>query len=591
MTYQLPDNAVLLHNGNQSNDWWRSAVIYQIYPRSYAASDAGTLPDVGDLPGITARLQHIADLGADAVWLSPFYASPQKDAGYDVSNYREIDPLFGTLADADELISHAHNLGLRVIVDLVPNHTSDQHEWFQASLKAGPGSPERERYWFRNGRDEHGNHVENGVNPPNDWTSIFGSIAWTRVCDRPDAPGSAWENDESWYLHLFDSSQPDLNWYHPEVREEFHNILRFWLSRGVDGFRVDVAHGLMKDAELPDWQFHWGMVDGGDKLASDVPPPPMWNLDSVHEIYRGWRSVLNEFGHDRILVAEAWVAPNQGVEKFVRADEMNQSFNFDFLCCKWNAPDLRKVIKDSLAAMDSVGATTTWVLSNHDVLRAASRMGLSETGKGPNGIRAWEEQPDADLALRRAKAAHMLMLALPGSTYIYQGEELGLPEHTTLPDEVRQDPAFFRTQKAEAGRDGCRVPLPWEADAPGFGFSPTGASWLPQPAEWAALAVDAQLADPNSHLNWYRELLRLRRDLGFAEGGLHDVTGLGEFANFDLALVNSVPQGDPIVVVTTFTNAAVIPADWQVVFTSAELSLQADGTLLAPADSTVYLRK
>lgn len=577
------DGAVLVHSPSQSSDWWRSAIIYQIYPRSYASSGISATPEIGDLPGITARLEHVAQLGADAVWLSPFYASPQKDGGYDVSDYRDIDPLFGTLADADALLARAKELGLRVIVDLVPNHTSDQHKWFQEALAAGPGSTARERYLFRAGKGE------NGELPPNDWESIFGSIAWTRVCDRTDAPGSPWENDTSWYLHLFDSTQPDLNWEHPEVREEFHDILRFWLARGVDGFRVDVAHGLVKDPALPDWQFHWGMVDGGAATAAEVPAPPMWNLEGVHEIYRGWRRVLSEFGPDRILVAEAWVSPEQGIAKYVRPDEMNQSFNFDFLCCEWKAADLRHVITDSLAAMDEVGATTTWVLSNHDVVRAASRMGLSKTGKGPNGIRAFEEQPDPVLALRRAKAAHALMLALPGSAYVYQGEELGLPEHTMLPDAVRQDPAFFRTQQAEAGRDGCRVPLPWEASAPGFGFSPGGQTWLPQPASWADLAVDRQLADGNSHLSWYTHMLVLRRSLGLAEGGLFDVTGLGELADFELAYVNECTGGE-VVVATCFTQPAFIPATWQVLFTSADL-IPVAGGLQAPLDTTVWLRK
>ncbi|MCS4485005.1 glycoside hydrolase family 13 protein [Gleimia sp. 6138-11-ORH1] len=576
------ENAVLLHRPTQSSQWWRSAVIYQIYPRSYASAGVGTQPGVGDLPGITQRLDHIAELGADAIWLSPFYVSPQKDGGYDVSNYRDVDPLFGTLADADALLTKAKELGLKVIVDLVPNHTSDQHQWFQDALAAGIGSAERERYIFRPGTGE------NGELPPNDWESIFGSIAWTRVCDRADAPGSAWENDPSWYLHLFDSSQPDLNWEHPEVREEFHDILRFWLSRGVAGFRVDVAHGLVKDPTLPNWQFHWKMVDGGSASASDVPPPPMWNLEGVHEIYREWRKVLDEFDTERILVAEAWVSPERGIAKYVRADEMNQSFNFDFLCCEWEPTALREVISKSLAAMDQVGAPTTWVLSNHDVVRAASRMGLSKTGKGPNGIRSFEEQPNQPLALRRAKAAHALMLALPGSAYIYQGEELGLPEHTMLPDSVRQDPAFFRTQQAEAGRDGCRVPLPWEANAPGFGFSPTGDTWLPQPLFWEDLAIDRQLNDPNSHLSWYRHMLQLRKRLQLAEGGLLDVTGFADLAGFGLAYVNQSSYGE-VVVATTFTEPTVISSKWQVLFSSADL-ITTSGGLEVPADTTVWLK-
>lgn len=496
----------VIHTGHQPQHWWQDAVIYQIYPRSFASSGG----EVGDLAGITRRLDHIARLGVDAIWLSPFYLSPQKDAGYDVADYRRVDPRFGTNDDALALFARAHELGLKVIVDLVPNHTSDQHAWFQAALAGGPQAPERQLYHFRNGDV-----------PPTDWVSVFGGSAWTRVKDRADAPGSAWENDESWYLNLFDSAQPDLNWDHPRVADEFDDILRFWLDRGVDGFRIDVAHGLKKDPQFPDWPHVWDMASANS--GDDIPPPPMWDQDSVHEVYRRWRRVLDEYGPDRMLVAEAWVPSDESLAKYVRPDEMSQSFNFAFLSTPFTAADLRSTIASSLSAMDAVGAPTTWVLSNHDVVRAASRLGLSVTGKGPNGIRAEDEQPDAELGRARALAAHMLQSSLPGSCYIYQGEELSLPEHTALPDEARQDPTFFRTRGAEAGRDGQRVPMPWEADKPGFGFSPDGASWLPQPPEWANLAVDVQQADAASSLSFFATMYRLRRELGLGHGSLEDV--------------------------------------------------------------------
>ncbi|NLT30297.1 MAG: glycoside hydrolase family 13 protein [Propionibacterium sp.] len=546
----------------RDRDWWRDAVIYQIYPRSFASSGA----PVGDLAAITARLDHLVTVGADALWLSPCYVSPQRDGGYDVADYRDIDPLFGDLADMDALIAEAHRLGLRVIVDLVPNHTSDQHEWFRAALAAGPGSPERERYWFREGH---------GAQPPNDWRSVFGAGAWTRVRDRPDAPGSAWAEDESWYLHLFDTSQPDLNWDHPEVLEEFDDILRFWLTRGVDGFRVDVAHGLAKDPELPDWANRAEMAGHGDRAQA-----PMWDRDEVHEIYRRWHRVLAEFGPDRILVAEAWVDPPARLACYVRPDEMHQAFNFDFLSCPWHAEDLHRVISDTLSANDAVGAPTTWVLSNHDVVRHASRLGLEVTGKGPNGIRPGEPQPDVELGARRARAATALMLALPGSAYLYQGEELGLPEHLDLPDEVRQDPAFFRTGGEEAGRDGCRVPLPWVADAPAFGFSPTGESWLPQPAEWADLAVDRQLDDPGSSLAMYRDLIRRRRELGLGRGTwqwLDTPDGV-------LAGVNRGEGRADLLVVCTVEASWPVPDGWRVLLATDQVGV--DG--LVPTGTTVW---
>ncbi|QOR48223.1 glycoside hydrolase family 13 protein [Trueperella pecoris] len=543
----------LLHEQTEPGQWWTEAVIYQIYPRSFASSGG----PMGDLRGIIGRLGYVKDLGVDAVWLSPFYLSPQKDAGYDVADYRLVDPRFGTNEDCEALIAASHDHGLKFIVDLVPNHTSDQHEWFQAAL-ANPHGPERERYWFRDGVGEA---------PPNDWLSIFGKSAWTRVCDRPDAPGSPWENDRQWYLHLFDSSQPDLNWHNPRVHEEFRDILRFWLDRGVDGFRVDVAHGLDKDADLPNWQFHFDMLSASEREPGTIPPPPQWNRPGVHDIYREWRQVLSEYGPDRALVAEAWVDGLPELAKYVRSDEMNQAFNFDFLCAPFEVGAYRRVIRESLAAMDAVGAPTTWVLSNHDVVRAVSRMGLPVTGKGPNGIRATDPQPDAELGLRRALAAHVLQAALPGSCYIYQGEELGLPEHMALDDSLRQDPSFFRTDGWEAGRDGCRIPMPWEAQAPGFGFSPTGESWLPQPEGIAALAADVQATDPHSTLALFRALLRRRRDLQMARAALAEVEEDAPYLHY----VSSHTGREDVHVLLTFATSAVLPAGARILVGSREI--------------------
>ena len=383
--------------------WWRDAVIYQIYPRSWADADGD---GIGDLPGITARLPYLRDLGVDAVWLSPFYVSPMHDAGYDVADYRDIDPRFGTLADADAMIATAHDLGLKVLVDLVPNHTSSEHEWFRAALAAAPGSPERDRYVFRDGRGPHGDE------PPNNWPSVFGGRGWTRVTEADGSPGQ-------WYLHIFDVTQPDLNWQNPEVREELESVLRFWCDRGVDGFRVDVAHGLVKKDGLPDWHGPVGLYDevdadaGPQGVGRDVEAleghdgalvldhsatgnAPMWDQDDVHEIYRSWRRVLDSYGEpDRILCAEAWVKPATRLARYVRADEMHQAFNFDFLDTHWDAGALAAVIEASFRSNDAVGAPTTWVLSNHDVVRHASRLGLDQRLPRPNGIAADDPQPDA----------------------------------------------------------------------------------------------------------------------------------------------------------------------------------------------------
>jgi alpha-glucosidase len=540
-----------------SDAWWRDAVIYQIYPRSFADSDGD---GVGDLPGIEARLAALRDLGVDAVWLSPFYPSPQADAGYDVSDYRSVDPLFGTLADADRLIATAHDLGLRILLDLVPNHTSSAHAWFAEALAAPPGSPARDRYLFRDGRGPGGDE------PPNSWRSVFGGPAWERVTEADGTPGQ-------WYLHLFDVSQPDLNWANEDVRAEFVSVLRFWLDRGVDGFRVDVAHGLIKEAKLIDWHYP-SAIQGG--LGHEGPPPPMWDQDGVHEIYQQWRAVLDTYPGGRILVAEAWVQPVERLARYVRPDEMHQAFNFEYLDAPWAADPLRKVIDTSLAANGAVGATTTWVLSNHDVVRHASRLGYPVGEGRRRGIGIGDPQPDTALGLRRARAATLQMLAVPGSAYLYQGEELGLPEVTEMPDEHRQDPAWFRSGHTQRGRDGCRVPIPWEADAPSYGFGPSDASWLPQPPVWAEYALDRQRGVAGSTYELYRAALRLRREHRLGTGDLTWVETPADVLAF---------RSGNVLVLTNFGSVpAELPAGATVLLSSEPLT--GDGRV--PQDVTVW---
>ncbi|MFJ3929454.1 glycoside hydrolase family 13 protein [Streptomyces sp. NPDC090029] len=528
--------------------WWRDAVIYQVYPRSFAD---GNGDGMGDLEGIRSRLPYLRDLGVDAVWLSPFYASPQADAGYDVADYRAIDPMFGNLLDADALIREGHALGLRIIVDLVPNHSSDQHEWFQRALREGPGSPLRERYHFRPGKGP------DGALPPNDWESIFGGPAWTRV------------EDGEWYLHLFAPEQPDFNWEHPAVHDEFRSILRFWLDMGVDGFRVDVAHGLVKAPGLPDIGRH----DQLKLLGNDVMP--FFDQDGVHEVYRSWRRVLSEYGDERILVAEAWTPTVERTAHYVRPDEMHQAFNFQYLGTHWDAAELRAVIDQSLAAMRPVGAPATWVLSNHDVTRHATRFA------NPPGLGTQLREPgDRELGLRRARAATLLALALPGSLYLYQGEELGLPDVTDLPDEVRQDPSFWRASGQDGYRDGCRVPIPWTCEGASYGFG-SGGSWLPQPAQWGALSVEAQTGDPHSTLELYRSALAVRR----AQPGL----GAGSSVTW-----LDAPEGvlafarEGFVCLANTTGEPVrFPAPGRMLLANEDVAVEG-GEAVVPADTTVW---
>ena len=494
-----------------SPDWWRQAVVYQVYPRSFQDADCDGL---GDLRGVTRRADYLRDLGVDAVWLSPFYPSELADGGYDVADYRDVDSRLGTLEDFDELVAALHERQIKVVVDIVPNHSSDQHVWFQEALAAGPGSPERARYIFREGRGEHGEL------PPADWTSIFGGPAWTRVTEPDGTPGQ-------WYLHLFASEQPDFDWSNPEVHQEFLTTLRFWSDRGVDGFRIDVAHGLAKDlpAQLP------ASTELPDEFES-LGAHPFWDRDEVHEIYREWRQVFDEYDPPRTAVAEAWVHPDR-LARYASSEGLGQAFSFDLLEVPFDASEFRRAIRKNLAEAARSGASSTWVLSNHDVVRHATRYGLDLGGlrqalgefprnsAGGENLKVASQQwllledgmplLDRELGERRARAAVMLLLALPGSAYLYQGEELGLQEVVEIADHQRQDPSFFRNPGVDQGRDGCRVPLPWDADQPHNGFG--GPPHLPQPEWFARYAAAQEAQQPESFLSLYRQALSLRRQL------------------------------------------------------------------------------
>ncbi len=471
-------------NDDPSRRWWRTDVVYQVYVRSFAD---GNGDGTGDIAGLRSRLRYLRDLGIDAIWLNPWYRSPLHDGGYDVADYRDIEPRYGTLDEAEALIDDAHEHGIKVIADLVPNHTSSEHAWFQEALSS-PESPARNRYHILPGKGGDGSL------PPTDWTSVFGGSAWTRL------------DDGEWYLHLFDHTQPDLNWQNPEVVEEFKAIFRFWLDRDVDGFRVDVAHGLAKDMSYPDVAATGELLD-----IAKTAGHPFWDRDAVHPIIRGWRSVLDEYPGS-MMVAEAWVAPDR-LPLYLRKDEYHQSFNFDFLSAEWDADEMREVLITSIEAAHEVGAAPTWVLSNHDVVRHTTRYGLPKGTdwrlwllEGPHDIL------DPELGLTRARAATMLMLALPGGVYLYQGEELGLPEVWDLPRDVLDDPVWEQSGRTRKGRDGCRVPLPWTVEGSSLGFG-TGGSWLPQPEEFAELSVEAQSDVDGSTLELYRSALAERKRL------------------------------------------------------------------------------
>lgn len=546
--------------------WWRDAVTYQIYIRSFADSNGD---GKGDVVGIRSRLPYLKNLGIDAIWITPWYPSPQKDHGYDVADYFDIEPEYGTLADAQALIEEAHEVGIRVLVDIVPNHSSDMHAWFQAALKAEPGSRERDRYWFKDGRGEHGEL------PPNNWTSVFGGPAWQRVIEGDGKPGQ-------WYLHLFAVEQPDFNWENPEVRAYFEDVLKFWLDLGVDGFRIDVAHGMVKLDGLPD------IVDADS--ASEMLAPenrPFWDQEGVHEIYRQWRRILDSYPGDRMAVAEAWVSPSSRIARYLRPDELMNSFNFDFLSSAWNPDELKKMINHSLDALAEVGAPSSWVFNNHDVVRSVDRFDLGlNVGTASTTLERHGDEKEFNLArgTQRARAGALLMLALPGGAYIYQGEELALPEARDIPEDRLTDPRWSLSEYTDRGRDGCRVPLPWKKDPAGaFGFSsnlaigPAGA-WLPQSASWGRFAIEVQEGDPASTLTMYRRALSIRRQ----EPGLGD----GPMTWIEVGpSVVAFSRPGKFACYVNFGSAFDLPEASELLLSSGPL----DGNKL-PTDTAVWLR-
>jgi alpha-glucosidase len=545
------DRAATALSPDGEGHWWRDAVVYQVYVRSFAdASGDGT----GDLAGVLDRLPYLHELGVDALWFNPWYPSPLADMGYDVSDYRSIDPAFGTLEQAEQLIAEARALGIRTIVDIVPNHISDQHPWFTAALASPPGSPERARFWFRPGKGPDGSL------PPNGWQSIFGGSAWTRTTDESGEPGE-------WYLHLFAPEQPDLNWEHPDVWLEHEDVLRFWFDRGVAGVRIDSAALLVKDPELPE--------------ETPESESPFSDREPLHEIYRRWRAIADSYPEPRVLVGEVWLPDPVRFARYLRQDELHTAFNFDFLACPWDAARMRKSITEALTAHAPVDAPATWVLSNHDVTRPVTRYGRADTSFAFESKRVGSPT-DLELGTRRARAAALLAMALPGSMYIYQGEELGLPEVEDIPDDRRRDPMWHRSGGVDPGRDGCRIPIPWAGDVPPYGFSADGAGspWLDPPGDWAPLTVAAQSATDNSMLALYRAGLRLRRSRPWAGD-----SALRWIPASDAVL--AFARGDSFACFVNFGPEPVeLPADATVLISSSDL----EGGAL-PQDTTVWLRQ
>jgi len=533
--------------------WWREAVVYQVYVRSFADANGD---GIGDLEGVLARLPYLADLGVDALWFSPWYPSPLADTGYDIADYRAVDPAFGTLEEAEQLIAAARSLGIRTIVDIVPNHVSNQHAWFRSALASPPGSPERDRFWFRSGAGR------DGELPPNGWQSIFGGPAWTRTEDDNGVPGE-------WYLHLFAPEQPDLNWTHPDVWAEHEDVLRFWFDRGVAGVRIDSAALLVKDPQLAE-----------ERPDNGPGEHPFMDRDELHDIYRRWRALADGYPEPRVLVGEVWLPDPVRFARYLRPDELHIAFNFDFLACPWEPGALHRSIESALAAHALVDAPTTWVLSNHDVTRPVTRYGRDDTSFAFESKRAGTPT-NLVLGRRRARAASLLAMALPGSMYIYQGEELGLPEVEDIPFERRQDPMWRRSGGLNPGRDGCRVPIPWTGSRPPYGFSPAKASrpWLDPPDDWGHLTVAAQSDDDTSMLALYRAGLRIRRatpELG--EGDLRWITSSDSVLAF--------ARGEDFNCIVNFGPDPVeLPAGAGVLISSSEL----DGGALPP-DTTVWLR-
>jgi alpha-glucosidase len=527
--------------GSAPEPWWRTAAVYQVYLRSFAD---GNGDGVGDFPGLQTRLSYISSLGVDALWVTPFYPSPMVDGGYDVIDYRAVDPVFGSMADVEEILDRAHGLGLRVIFDLVPNHTSDQHPWFRNAM-VGRGHPDRDKYHFL--------PAGPGGGPPNNWTSIFGGSAWA-------------EDGNGWYfLHLFSSGQPDLNWSNADVREDFEATIRFWLDKGLDGIRVDFAPGLVKDGAYRDNPEDCA-TGSGQRASWEDGYRHCLNQPGVHELYRRWRLVVDAYPGDRFLSGEVDLGRPELVALYARPDELHQVMHLVLSRMRnlWSLHGLRLAIDDGLRAFGEVGAVPAWNLSNHDVERQVSRLGGGSLGR------------------RRARAAALLVIGLPGSLYLYAGEELGLDE-AAVPPELRSDPV--RPGAEWRPRDGCRVPIPWTALDRGHGFT-SGEPWLPFPDDWGARSVEVQEAQSGSLLTLYRQALAVRRDV--LQGLSSSIEWLDWGAGV-LAFARTGRTGPVAVAVNMGSEPARVDVDGSLLLGSEPSVSLSRGRLELPVDSGAWV--
>jgi alpha-glucosidase len=544
---------------SKDKNWWRQAAVYQIYPRSFADSNGD---GIGDLKGVTSRIPYLKSLSIDAVWLSPFYPSALVDGGYDVDDYRNVDPKLGTLADFDEMLAELHKVGIRVYVDIVPNHSSNLHVWFKEAIASEPGSKARSRYLFRDGRGA------NGELPPTDWVSHFAPSAWTHE----SAMGG---KHNQWYMHWFAPEQPDFNWDNREVHDEFLKTLKFWADRGVDAFRIDVAHALKKDLSEPlrNLNVFEGLEERGNKGKGILA-----DRDELFAIYKEWRKLFNQYDPPRVAVAEANVHTER-VPLYASTKTLGQCFDFKFLDTPFEAAVYKEAVQDALKAATKNKSTCTWALSNHDQIRHATKMGLNPAVDR----RSWMLSDGTSHPLDKASgtqnglAATLFVLALPGATYMYQGEELGLHEVTDIPGDQIQDPQYLRNHKIDKGRDGCRVPLPWTKSGPSFGFG-TGGAHLPQPNWFGGYSVEVEEKDSQSPLAIYRKALGLRKSLTTEEKVKWHKTGNSSVLHF------SRPNGWHCI--TNFRAAPIAMPKGKLLISSHPLQ---DGKIAA--GTTVWLKK
>ena len=499
---------------SKDKNWWRQAVIYQIYPRSFKDSNGDGL---GDIKGITSKIDYLSSLSLDAVWLSPFFPSALVDGGYDVDDYRDVDPKLGSLADFDEMLAKLHDAGIRIFVDVVPNHSSNLHAWFKEAIAAEPGSAARNRYIFRDGKGA------SGELPPTDWPSHFAPSAWTHESKMGG-------KHNQWYCHLFAPEQPDWNWDNREIEEDFLKTLKFWADRGVDGFRIDVAHAMKKDLSEPLQSQPRYASHKELELANGTNV--LFDRNEVHEVYKEWRKLFEQYDPPRVAVAEDNVSA-EGAVKYASTAELGQCFNFELLDANFNANEFKLIIDRALVNAKKAGSSTTWCLNNHDQMRPATKFGLLPTvdrvnWRNSNGT---SSPLDEKLGTQSAVAGSMLIMALPGCTYIYQGEELGLHEVMDIPESEIQDPQYLRNHKIDKGRDGCRVPLPWTKSGSSFGFG-NGGSHLPQPKHFGDYSIEVESADPSSPLSIFRKALALRKTLIAPEDMTWHETGDAQVLHF-----------------------------------------------------------